>query len=42
VELEKQPLLANGPEIHLFLYNGRETGNGSTSVARQKILNKQN
>jgi hypothetical protein len=33
VELEEQPLLANGSEITLFL------GNGLCSVARQQILN---
>jgi hypothetical protein len=41
VEPEKQPLLANGSEQHSFLGNGRETDNGTTSVAREQILNKQ-
>jgi hypothetical protein len=37
VEPEKQPLLGNGSEI-LFLDNGCETNNGTTSVAKQHIL----
>jgi hypothetical protein len=30
-----------GLKQHSFLGNGRETNNGTTSVARQQILNKQ-
>jgi hypothetical protein len=41
VEPEKQPLLANGSETTFVLGNGRETDNGTTSVARQQIINKQ-
>jgi hypothetical protein len=35
VEPEKQPLLANGSETKFVSGNGRETDNGTTSVARQ-------
>jgi hypothetical protein len=38
VEPEKQPLLALK---YLFLGKGRKTNNGTTSVATQQILNKQ-
>jgi hypothetical protein len=35
------PLLANGSEKHSFKGKGRQTDNGTTSVTRQQILNKQ-
>jgi hypothetical protein len=41
VEPEGWPLLANGSETTLFLGNGREMNNVTTSIARQQILNKQ-
>jgi hypothetical protein len=41
VEPGKQPLLANASEKqHSFVGNGREADNGTTSVARQQILDK--
>jgi hypothetical protein len=40
VEPEKEPVLAKGSEKILVLGNGRETINGTTSVARQQIPNK--
>jgi hypothetical protein len=39
VKPEKQPLLVNGSETTIG--NGRETGNKTTFVARQHILNRQ-
>jgi hypothetical protein len=41
LEPEKQPLLANGSETIFVLDNGCETVNGTTLVASQQILNKQ-
>jgi hypothetical protein len=41
MEPEEQPLLANGKETASFLGNGCEAYNGTTSVPRQQILNKQ-
>jgi hypothetical protein len=41
VQPEKQPLLANDSETTFVSSNGRETDNGTTSVVRQQILNKQ-
>jgi hypothetical protein len=41
VEQDKQPLLVNDLKRHLFLGNSREIDNRTASVARLKILKKQ-
>jgi hypothetical protein len=40
VELRKQPLLGTALKQYSFLGKGRKTNSGTTSVARQQILNK--
>jgi hypothetical protein len=41
VEPEKPPLLVNGSETTFVSFNVRETDNGTTPVAGQQILHKQ-